>query len=675
VQKAVHFNIGCVDEEDGFLLYPYGDEILPEGLIYAIPPKGARKIMEAILPTTPAFSMTFRYNAGRALMMGMKSQGRQPLWLQRLKSTELLDSLRMDGKFTDVNHPLVRETKRECLEEIWDIDGVLEILNGIQSGMIAVREVYADLPSPLSLPLQWQVEMSEMYTYYPTTDGIQHAAKDDLKAIDAMKPAPEELEKQMTRSKYPEDAEQLHTLLMIEGDLLAEELREICCQEKMTQMSSEDGSVILSGAKNLSLWIDELAQRNLITYIEPGLWIAAEHLPEYAEVLEQDEVVNTTKNDAEQTENLQNIIRRMLYYRGAMTAAQISERYFLPMDLINNALTALCDADKIICDDGIYHHGKRYSRAQKATIFGLRVQAITQPGEAYAAMMASQVEKNASPAEQLELTMRTFCGQAFSVSWWESVILPRRVKGYRENMLDQFLAEGEYFWRFDGNGQLYFERYDNIDWQQEKSDCHSERSEESLSEDETLLYQELTKRGASFMRAFNDLPLKGTAQEGLLSLAEKGLVCADSFLPVRQWLNRDKMKKANPRSRVSARVMALSTGRWDIVRPLKSKKLEDWLWQLLDRHIVLCRETYSRPGAEDASWGRALEILRIWEYTGRVRRGYFVAGMSGAQFVRAEEYDGIMTAFSRHAEEVDSIQREKIIWLNAVDPGQVWVKA
>jgi ATP-dependent Lhr-like helicase len=169
----------------------------------------------------------------------------------------------------------------------------------------------------------------------------------------------------------------------------------------------------------------------------------------------------------------------------------------------------------------------------------------------------------------------------------------------------------------------------------------------------------------------------------LLSLAEKGLVGADSFLPVRQWLNRDKIKKANPRHRVNARVMALNTGRWDIIRPLKAKKAEDWLWDLFDCNVILCRETYSRPDAQ-FGWGQALQILRVWEFTGKIRRGYFIAGMSGAQFVRSDEFDGIMAALNRNATvfadglslpEYTGNQQEVIVWLNAADPGQVWGKA
>ena len=134
-------------------------------------------------------------------------------------------------------------------------------------------------------------------------------------------------------------------------------------------------------------------------------------------------------------------------------------------------------------------------------------------------------------------------------------------------------------------------------------------------------------------------------------------------------------------------MMALSTGRWDIIRPINMKKIEDWLWKLFDRHVILCRETFSRPftsrmssdisglgNESEYNWGQALSVLRIWEYIGKVRRGYYINGMSGAQFVRTEEYDGIMASLARF-ERTDSLDDDRIVWLNAVDPGQIWGKA
>ena len=73
------------------------------------------------------------------------------------------------------------------------------------------------------------------------------------------------------------------------------------------------------------------------------------------------------------------------------------------------------------------------------------------------------------------------------------------------------------------------------------------------------MYRELARRGASFLKFLTGVPKEDSAQEVLLRLAEKGLVCADSFVPVRQWQNREKVKKATARQRVNARVMALSS--------------------------------------------------------------------------------------------------------------------
>ena len=63
-------NLGCVDDDDGVLLYSYGGEKLPEGLLYQINPDTVKPVLEAVPPLTPVFSMTFRYSAARALMMG-----------------------------------------------------------------------------------------------------------------------------------------------------------------------------------------------------------------------------------------------------------------------------------------------------------------------------------------------------------------------------------------------------------------------------------------------------------------------------------------------------------------------------------------------------------------------------------------------------------------------------
>ncbi len=56
-------NLGCVEDDDGILLYSYGGEQLPEGLLYQMNPETVVPVLEAVLPPTPVFSITFRYSA------------------------------------------------------------------------------------------------------------------------------------------------------------------------------------------------------------------------------------------------------------------------------------------------------------------------------------------------------------------------------------------------------------------------------------------------------------------------------------------------------------------------------------------------------------------------------------------------------------------------------------
>lgn len=665
-------NVGCVEEEDGFLLYPYGEDIIPDGLLFAIDRENAEEILEAVLPVTPVFGMTFRYNSARALMMGMKQGGRQPLWMQRLRSTEMLDSLVQEKR-----HPLIRETRRECLEDFWDIQGLMEILEDIHSGRIIVRELYVDTPSPMCLPLQWQAEAAEMYEYTPATPGIRQAVYDELKMMDKVRPTEQELKMTQNKGRLPQDELQLHSLLMMEGDLAAGELEErwdchvvrqpggeeerTGCEDLcgMDACSRKNPAAEISGM--LGGWLEKLAEQGMAAYIEPGLWIAAEQKEEYTQALEE------LKEEAGC-----GIIRRFLYYRGARTAGQIQARYDLTAEHTQTLLEALREVGSAVEDGGVWYHAKWYDRARKAYIKKMRMDVVTRPPEAYAALMGESISVSAPPAEQLKRALLSLSGRAFAAGLWENVIFPGRVRNYNEALLDRILAEGDFFWRFHSDGSLFFVHFDDIDWDAPLPEAPF--NGEKLSGDELTVWQELKKRGASFVKTLSRLPVEGDVQDILLELAQKGLACADSFVPVRRMLNRDKLKKATVRQRVNVRVTALSAGRWDVVRPLCRKSMDEQLKFFLRENMVLCRETfrsfagtYAGLSGEEISWGSVLERLGIWEYTGRARRGYFISGMSGAQFIGSGEYESVVRSLG--------LLQEDIIWLNASDPAQIWGKA
>lgn len=673
-KEILGINVGSVDEEDGFLLYAYGDDAMPERLLQRISAETSEEILSAMLPATPLFNIAFRYNCGRALMMGVRGNGRQPLWMQRLRSAEMLDQVVRERE-----HPLIRETRQECMNQLWDVAGVREILEQIHAGEIRVREIYTETASPMSLPLQWAQEAAVMYDYTPTPRGIHTAVEEALKQEkELIRPGEEELTQVQQRRRLPEDERQLHSLLMTEGDLAAGEL----------DIPVE--------------WLEKLAQEERAVYLEQGLWIAAEQQGEYELALGQQERHGLTVEQsgvlpqkpgfekpgfeksgsekslsagvkqeedlpvAEQMEKAaSDIVRRMLRYRGGASVSNVARRYGWEEEKARGILEGLCGKGDVVRQEEaecVYYHAQLYRRARVQTLKNRREEIITCPPENYVSLLLSRMRRQAPPEECLKEAVDSLTGNVFPAALWEEVILPARVRNYRENLLDTLLAGGEYFWHMEGDGRLRFDPAQDIDWDREP-----EMPWEGLREPEKLLAEALSRRGASFMQA-----LRGVLQEkapddslyeALQSLLEKGIVCADSFVPVRQWLNKEKTRKAPARQRVNTRVKALQAGRFDLVRPLRTLTVQERMDRCFDRYLLLCRETAAACGLP---WQEALNLLRVQEYTGQVGRGYFVRGLSGAQFIRRKDFESVTHSLLHpHGE---------VIWLNAVDPAQPWGK-
>ena len=733
-KETLGINVGSVDEEDGFLLYAYGNEAMPQGLLQRINAETSEAVLSAMLPATSLFNIAFRYNCGRALMMGVRGNGRQPLWMQRLRSAEMLDQVVRERE-----HPLIRETRQECMNQLWDVAGVRELLEKIHAGEITVREVYTETASPMSLPLQWAQEAAVMYDYAPTPRGIHAAVEEALKGEkELVRPGAAELSAVQERRKLPEDERQLHSLLMTEGDLAAGEL----------DIPVE--------------WLEKLAEEGRAVYLEQGLWIAAEQQEEYWSALAQpgehqkesktgasmpegkkgpstkDKTDGCLRTDGKrQWEAAADIVRRMLRYRGGANASNVAQRYGWTEETARSVLETLCgkgeavkqeetataygsdgfrtDAyqpdqgndqqnvpgsrdslqTKVLQKEFVYYHAQLYKRARIQTLKNRREEIFTCSPENYAALLLSRIQRQAPPEECLKAAIASLAGLALPAAVWEELILPVRVRNYRENLLDALLAGGEYFWHMEEGGKLRFDPVQDIDWDREP-----EILWDTLSEPERLLAETLSRRGASFMQALKGVLSEKSPEKSqkdltacsigesvydvLQSLLEKGVVCADSFVPVRQWLSREKIQKASARQRVNTRVKALQAGRYDLVRPLRILTVQEQMNRCFDRYLILCRET---AAACDLPWQEALNLLRVQEYTGQVRRGYFVRGLSGAQFIRREDFEGVTHALMhpasdsvkfRSVEEGESRSTlyppGEVIWLNAADPMQPWGK-
>lgn len=610
-------DVHAFEDDDGFLLYLVGSQSLPEGLLQSIDPETAAQRVRALLPATPLFSMTFRYAAACALMMGVRSGRRQPLWVQRIRGAEQFSALAENAE-----HPLMREALRTCENDLLDLHALEEVLRGVRTGEIEVREMHVNQPSPMALPMRRAVETALMYEYDNIPSRAVRAAQKAIEEQDAAEgiaPSEEALDRQFRREHLPESPEALHSLLMAEGDLAAGEL---------------DVPVE---------WLTHLAAQGRVLYIEPGLWIASELASLYE------------RARAGEEEALQRILRLCLRYRGGQDSAGLAERYAVSEARVRQALDALVHQGKVVESEEIFYHRDVYEQARRDTLRARREQVATAPAERFAALLADGLRIPGEPLNQLRAALSSLLSQSFSLKTWESLLLPARVDGYKPRMLDELLAAGEFSWTLCGD-QLSFARTQDIDWEAEP-----QAPEEALSEDERLVLDALRRRGASFASALAGLLHGRPVLPPLLSLACKGLVRADSLAPLRIGAQALGDARMGVKRLARARANAQSAGRWELARPERALSNEEALERAFDACPLLCRETIT-----GLSWAQAVELLRVWEYTGRARRGYFVAGLGGMQFVRAQDYDRVRHALSQPSGPVR--------WLMAGDPAQPYGK-
>ena len=115
-------------------------------------------VMEEV-GSTSLFGARFRMNAARALLLPRGNpRRRMPLWLQRLKSLDLLQTVRQYPSF-----PILVETYREVLQDAFDMQGLKTTLADIAAGIIRVHTVQTDAPSPFAASLQFGFVMDWLY--------------------------------------------------------------------------------------------------------------------------------------------------------------------------------------------------------------------------------------------------------------------------------------------------------------------------------------------------------------------------------------------------------------------------------------------------------------------------------------------------------------------------------
>ena len=225
LRDALGLEVQSLWSDDGIAIHLPDADAPPPTEELLIDPTEIEDLVMSELASTALFGSRFRENAGRALLIPRRRPGeRTPLWQQRLKAQGLLQVARKYGSF-----PVILETYRECLQDVFDLPALKRLLNGLKTRQLDLVDVETATASPYSTSLLFDYVAN--YMYEDDTPRAERRAqvlsldRDLLKELlgqeelrDLLDPsALEEVEEQLRGA--PRNADQLHDVLRLRGDL------------------------------------------------------------------------------------------------------------------------------------------------------------------------------------------------------------------------------------------------------------------------------------------------------------------------------------------------------------------------------------------------------------------------------------------------------------------------
>ncbi|UCD82017.1 MAG: hypothetical protein JSW26_11495, partial [Desulfobacterales bacterium] len=147
LEEHYHTQFQYSFDDDGILIrLPEMTEPPPLDRLFNLSAEQIEAYLLKALPQSAIFQVHFRYNAARSLMLPRSHPGKRiPLWLQRLRSSDLLQAVNSYQEF-----PVVVETLRECLQDVFDLNALKMVVGRITRGQTRVDFVHTPVPSPMA---------------------------------------------------------------------------------------------------------------------------------------------------------------------------------------------------------------------------------------------------------------------------------------------------------------------------------------------------------------------------------------------------------------------------------------------------------------------------------------------------------------------------------------------
>ena len=667
--------------DDGMVFRLPGSDEPPAIAPFFVAADEVEDLLVRSLGGSSVFAARFRENAGRALLLPRRHPGqRSPLWATRKKAADLLAVASRYGSF-----PLLLETYRECLRDVFDLPGLVDLLRRIASQEIRVRTVDARVPSPFAASLMFSYVGNFLYDGdAPLAERRAHALSVDpaqlrellgeaelreLLDADAITSLERSLQ-HLGGHRPAAHADALHDLLLSIGDLseaeIAERLVDPGAAPTLLAALGDARRIFaftLRGERRFAAAEDAGRLRDALG-ISPPPGLPAALLAPVADPLGD-------------------LISRYARTHGPFPVDVAAARFGLGVAVVRAALERLAATGRVLegeispggrsrewCDAEVLRQLKRRSLAR------LRKEVEPAPPAALGRFLAEWhgLHKRRSGAEARLAVVEQLQGAPLPASVLEVDVLPARLRGYLAGDLDQLCASGEVAWvglaplgERDGQIALYLA---------EQRALLAPPPRPAQGELAGRLRALFAQRGALF---FSDLAAEtGAFPRDLLAalweLVWAGEVTNDTLAPLRGYLRgaADEAKDRRAtlrRSSFQARPRRVgppgSEGRWSLVArggrvPTETERRAALARALLERHGVLTREAVGAEGVT-GGFSAVYDVLKAMEDAGRVRRGYFVEGLGATQFALPGSEDRLRSAREPPAE-------SRTLILAATDP-------
>jgi ATP-dependent Lhr-like helicase len=554
-----------------------------------------REVLVQAVLATPAFGARWRWNACRSLAIERWSRGKRvPPPLLRMRAEDLLveafpdaiacgENLPAGDMRVPEGHPLVRQTVEDCLREATDLEGLVEVLRGLEEGSIRKVAVETREPSPFArgvLAVRPYGFLDDAPLEERRTQAVRMRRVLDPRDVDALgdlDPAAVERVREEAWPR-PRDAEEAHEALLWMGFVTDEE------------------------ARPWAEWLERLAADGRVVR-EGDRWFAAEATREPVEVL-----------------------------RGRLEALGpvFEDDPLLPaLEGEGFAMRVRMGGRPGWCERRLL------SRILRYTLEGLRKEIEPVPAADFLRFLACwqhvDEEFRLEGPAGVASVVRLLAGFEAPAAAWERNLLGSRVRDYRPEWLDDLTLRGEAAWgRLWGSGNAAVRSTPICVLPREELEAWMGLAgnpvEPSLGWRAQAVLETLRAKGATFPQDLAKAcgPLPSDVEAGLAELLALGLATSDSFGALRDlllppWKRRDRPLR--PR------------GRWSLFRQEipGTPPAEFAARALLRRYGVVFRSILARE-RQPLPWRDLLRAYRTMELRGEVRGGRFVAGFSGEQY-------------------------------------------